>query len=41
MSFGIYKFSGKYCNKDSLTDTQWIFLMHKTKVAALYCGWDP
>ena len=34
MSLGGYKFTGKYCNRGSLTDTQWVLLMHKTKVAA-------
>lgn len=34
MSLGGYKFAGRYCNRGSLSDTQWILLMHKTKVAA-------
>lgn len=34
MSLGGFKFAGRYCQRGSLTDTQWIFLMHKTKVDA-------
>lgn len=47
MALGGYKFTGKYCNRGSLTDTQWILLMHKTKVAAFMAantlanaGWE-
>lgn len=47
MSLGGYKFVGKYCQRNSLSDTQWILLMHKTKVAAFMeanslatAGWD-
>lgn len=47
MSLGGYKFSGYYCQKGSLSDTQWALLMHKTKVAAFMAanalanaGWD-
>ena len=47
MSLGGYKFAGHRCNKDSLTDLQWILRMHKTKVTAFLeasdlasAGWE-
>lgn len=47
MALGGYKFAGKYCQKGSLTDAEWILLSHKTKVAAFMAantaanaGWD-
>lgn len=47
MSLGGYMFEGRFCQKGSLTDVQWVLLMHKTKVAAFLAasaranaGWE-
>lgn len=34
MALGGYKFDGRFCQKGSLTDLEWVSLMHKTKVTA-------
>lgn len=34
MALGGYKFAGRYCQKGTLTNTEWALLMHKTKLAA-------
>ena len=40
MALGGYKFAGRFCNKGSLTDTQWSRLIHKTKVEAFIAASD-
>lgn len=47
MTLGGYKFAGRYCNKGSLSDTEWCLLMHKTRVKAFLdanalsnAGWE-
>lgn len=47
MALGGYKFAGRYCNKGSLSDTEWCLLMHKTRVKAFLdanalsnAGWE-
>lgn len=47
MPLGGYKFAGRYCQKDSLTDQQWAKRMQETKVAAFMAanalanaGWE-
>lgn len=46
MSLGGYKFSGKFCQRGSLTDQEWAMVLHKTRVeafleanAAANAGW--
>lgn len=48
MSLGGYKFAGRFCQKGSLTDVQWVTLIHKTRTKAFIqandlanAGWVP
>lgn len=34
MTIGGFKFSGRFCQRNSLSDTEWCLLMHKTRVKA-------
>ena len=34
MTLGGYKFSGKHCQRGTLTDTEWCLLIHKTRLKA-------